>query len=173
MRISGWQRNRRDGTRAVIVRALVSGEWKVLEVCWDPFDHRVNCFEVQAITPFVQSNCGAKAERPRKRFSANQIRLLEHRPGNVVNLDIGVTGSPRMVSLASALITGQIGVRADNTVAHQSACFGNGDRASKNSTAPLRLSVATSRPSSFSHFSIWPVCGGFPNTPARRLCAAS
>jgi hypothetical protein len=35
------------------------------------------------------------------------------------------------------------------------------------------LSVATSRPSSFSHFSIWPVCGGFPNTPARRLCAAS
>jgi hypothetical protein len=35
MRISGWQR--RDGTRAVVVRALVSGEWKVLKVCWDPF----------------------------------------------------------------------------------------------------------------------------------------
>ena len=28
-----------------------------------------------------------------------------------------------------------------------------------------------SRPNSLSHFSIWPVCGGFPNTPARRLIA--
>jgi hypothetical protein len=55
MRISGWQRDRRDGTRAVVVRALVSGEWKVLTVCRDPFDHRVNCLEVQAITQFVQS----------------------------------------------------------------------------------------------------------------------
>src|ERR1700742_4087514 len=56
MRVLGWQRDRRDGTRALVVRALVSGEWKVLKVCWDAFDHRVNCFEVHAITQFVESS---------------------------------------------------------------------------------------------------------------------
>jgi hypothetical protein len=63
-------------------------------------------------------NHGAKTERPRKRLSPSQIGLLELQPGNVVNLDNGVAGSPRMLALASALITVQIGVRADNTVAH-------------------------------------------------------
>jgi hypothetical protein len=52
----GRQWYRRDGTRALVVRALVSGEWKVLKMCWDTFDHRVNCFKVQAITQFVQSS---------------------------------------------------------------------------------------------------------------------
>src|ERR1700753_2000186 len=100
-------------------------------------------------------NDGGEAERPRKRLSANQIRLLELQPGNVVNLDNGVTGSPRMLTLASALITVQIGVGAGNTVAHQSA-FRSGKRASKNSTAPLRSSATTSRPNPVSHFSISP-----------------
>jgi hypothetical protein len=54
---------------------------------------------------------------------------------------IGVAGSPRMLSFA---------------VAHHSTCLGNGNRASKNSTAPLGSSVTTSTPNSFSHFSIWP-----------------
>src|ERR1700739_2439977 len=61
-------------------------------------------------------------------------------------------------------------VWAAKWVAHQSA-FRNGNRASKNSTAPLGSSVTTSRPNSLSQRSISPVCGVFPNTPARRLSA--
>ena len=56
MRVSGWQRDWRDGTCAAVMRALVSGEWKVLKMCWDPFDRRVNCLEMQAITQFIQSS---------------------------------------------------------------------------------------------------------------------
>src|ERR1700739_1536284 len=56
MRVLGWQWYRRHGTRALVVGALISGEWKVLKVCWDTFDHRVNCFEVHAITQFVESS---------------------------------------------------------------------------------------------------------------------
>jgi hypothetical protein len=73
-----------------------------------------------------------------------------------------------MLSFPSALITVQMVVGAGNMVAHQSACFRDGNRASKNSTPPLRSSVTTSRPNSLSHFSISPACGVFPNTPARR-----
>jgi hypothetical protein len=58
-----------------------------------------------------------------------------------------------MLSLASALITVHIGVRACNTIAHQSA-FRNGKRASKYSTAPLRSSVTTSRQSNVEQFAV-------------------
>jgi hypothetical protein len=46
-----------------------------------------------------------------------------------------------------------IGVRACNTIAHQSA-FRNGKRASKYSTAPLRSSVTTSRQSNVEQFAV-------------------
>src|ERR1700729_4206305 len=132
-----------------------------LRVQTSPLDRPfLSCFD-----PWSRSRWSGRRSRP-----AFQIRLLGLQPGNVVNLDNGVTGSPQMLSWVSALITVQIGVRAGNTVAHQSA-FRNGNRASKNSIAPLRSSVSTSRPNSVSHFSISPERGVFPNTPARRVSA--
>src|ERR1700757_1169954 len=73
MRIYGWQWYRRDGTRALVVRALVPGEWKVLKVCWDTFDRRVNYFEVNAITQFVQSR------HRRSRITGGSAPVVTHR----------------------------------------------------------------------------------------------
>jgi hypothetical protein len=53
MRVSGWQWYRRDGTCAAIVRALVSREWKVLELRRYRLDHFVNRLEMQAISQLV------------------------------------------------------------------------------------------------------------------------
>jgi len=65
---------------------------------------------------------GAEAEREGERLGANQVRLLELQPGDVVHLDHRIAGSPRMFPGSSALLAVQVVVGADG-VAHSNSFF--------------------------------------------------